>query len=162
VVLQSYIQPGKVFEGNLTLGKTIAFEFTVTPGVVTGTGLVRMFGQDHPAFSDIDLTLYKIAADGSEEEVASSGTTGATEEVRFTEPGDYRVEVFAFALVVPSVDVRLYQWGVETDGSNDVPGGLVVSPANLQLSPANGCCCKSEVTAAITGLEPVVDGMPAR
>jgi hypothetical protein len=163
VLLESYIQPAKVFEGNLTLEEALAFEFTVTPGVITGTGLVRIFDQDYPALSDIDLTLYKIAADGSEQVTSSSAATGATEEVRFTEPGIYRVEVTAFNLVgLLSVEVRLYQWGIKTDGTNAVPGGLVVSPANLHLSSVDGCCCKNEVTATITGLAPVIDGMPAR
>lgn len=162
VRLESYIQPAKVFEGLLPQGETITFEFTVLPGVITGTGLVRMFDQDNPALSDIDLTLFKIARDGSETVVGTSGTTGATEEIRYTEPGKYRVEVTAFALPVPSVDVQVFQWGIATDGSNAVYGGLVVSPANLDLAPANGCCCKDEVTATISGLEPLVDGMHAR
>jgi len=161
--LQSLIQQGTLFQGTLqTQGGSIYFDFTVPPGVVPGGGLVRLFGEDYPPNTDLDLFLYKKGQNEEYELVGESGTTEATEVVIFTEPGEYQVEVNAFALVQQEpAQVRLYQWAITA--ANSMPDGFTVSPTTLVLSAAEPCCCKSDVTATATGLDAVdANGEPAR
>lgn len=160
--LQSLIQPGNLTKGDVAQDKVISFDFRITKGIFQGSGLVRLFDEDYPAGTDLDLYLYKRAADGSYQLIGDSAIDRSTEQVTFTEPGTYRVDVEGYTVLGRSVQVHLYRWAIAVDGSNSVPGGLSVNPSSLALSPADGCCCQKEVTVAISGLTPSIDGDPAR
>ena len=114
--------------------------------VPTGTRVTRVatYADEVPA-KDIDLNLYRVAADGTVKAVGSAGQDGSSE--MFTgvlAPGDYIVAVDLFSNEAHAA-VPLHVWNL----GDQATGNLTVTPA--QVPAASGVA--ATVTASWSGLE---------
>ncbi|MFB9234900.1 S8 family peptidase [Plantactinospora siamensis] len=105
--------------------RTGRFDLTVPAG--TKVARFATLDADYAAGTDLDMYVYKKAADGSLTQAAVSAGGTAEESVTLTEPGDYAVFVDLFASpVAGGVSTKLHTWLVGAANA----GNLTVTPAS--------------------------------
>jgi hypothetical protein len=125
-------------------GRTGAYDVTVP----AGTFLARFatYAADLPPGSDVDVYVYRKAADGTLTPAGSGATDKADEVVDLHEPGDYRVFVCLYTL--PGANSTTVRPTTYLLGGGS--GGLRVTPA-VQPVRVEG---KTAVRASWRGLQP--------
>jgi hypothetical protein len=107
--------------GSTTVGQSVDHEFEVTE---TDTDLLEV-ALDWPTPDDLDLEVYRKAADGSLTQVGSSGNVPGekeTAEIAAPTPGDYVLRVINYASVAPSYTLKATLFDSRTVESREVPG----------------------------------------
>ena len=107
--------------GPTTIGQQVDHPFTVTE---SGIDLMRI-DLDWGTPDDLDLEVYRKAADGTLTEVASSGNAPGEKEstqVAAPAPGDYVLRVINFASVSPTYDLKASLFNSRVVDSHEVPG----------------------------------------
>ncbi|HEV7710615.1 MAG TPA: S8 family serine peptidase, partial [Asanoa sp.] len=130
---------------NAAAPATASDTVSVSTTVLAGAKLTRFatFDADYPAGTDIDVFVYRQAANGALTPVGQSTGGSAEESVTVTEPGTYVTFVDLFAATGP-VNVKLDRWVVPAGNA----GNLTVAPASQQVTVGG----TATVTAAWSGL----------
>ncbi|MEV4618110.1 S8 family peptidase [Asanoa sp. NPDC049573] len=139
------LTPNPATAFNVNAPATASDIVSVNTTVLAGAKLTRFatFDADYPAGTDIDIFVYRQAANGALTLAGQSAGGSAQESVTVTEPGTYVTFVDLFAAAGP-VNVQLDRWVVPAGNA----GNLTVTPATQAVTVG----AAATVTAAWSGL----------